>query len=256
MAALSHATSKLQFTAPNTQRRFSHTTVHGSLGVPTPLPVSTGRCSPWYTPRFLVHARSLVNLVGSNYLLAIDSTSGALAMTTDARRAIRSMRQMTICFSVNIFLWKQWRTDLFRDLQDKFGTFIDPDLLTIIRIGLYSFFSDSSPDFSERFTTNSSTSHYLPLIQQQNTIGWDHFLWGKLCKEWGLKQHAYAKRYDFLTASKQWQNALVRLLTHTAHRVWHICNGCTGMASMLRLRHRQKKSKLTVKFAAYTISGE
>jgi hypothetical protein len=25
-----------------------------------------------------------------------------------------------------------------------------------------------------------------------------------------------------------------------------------GMASMLRLRHRQKRSKLTVKFAAYT----
>jgi hypothetical protein len=39
--------------------------------------------------------------------------------------------------------------DLFRDLQDKFGSLLDPELFTIIIcIGLTSFFTDSPPDFS------------------------------------------------------------------------------------------------------------
>jgi hypothetical protein len=120
----------------------------------------------------------------------------------------------------------QWRTDLFRALQDKFGSFLDPDLLAIIRIGLTSFFADSSVDFTERFPADSQDHPYTRLITQQGLIGWDHFIRGKISKEWGARQYAYARRYNLLDESKQWQTALVRFLAHSSQRLWQIRNGC------------------------------
>jgi zinc-binding in reverse transcriptase len=129
-------------------------------------------------------------------------------------------------FQCDHILRRQWVIDLFREMQDKFGSFIDPELLTIIQIGLSSFFSDTAPDFSPRFSATSSTSRYLALIAQQTSIGWDHFLRGKLGTEWGIRQYKHAKRFDLLEASKQWQNSLVRFFAHSSHQLWQIRNGC------------------------------
>ena len=120
----------------------------------------------------------------------------------------------------------QWRQDLLRDLHDKYGSFLDPDLLTIMKIGIKSFFSNSAPDFSERFPAHGSMQHYGYLITQQTSIGWDHFIRGKIGKAWGPKQHEYAKRYGLVDASKHWQTALVRHLATASFRLWEIRNGC------------------------------
>jgi hypothetical protein len=66
---------------------------------------------------------------------------------------------------------------------------LDPDILAIIRIGLQAHFTDCSPDFLERFPDEYSTSPYEALITKQNKIGWDHFVCGKLTKEWRLVQY-------------------------------------------------------------------
>jgi hypothetical protein len=87
-----------------------------------------------------------------------------------------------------------WRTSLFEIIDAKFHVILDPDLLAIIRIGLQAYFTDCSPDFSERFPDGYSTSPYEALIIKQNKIGWDHFVRGKLTKEWRLVQYHFAKR--------------------------------------------------------------
>lgn len=119
-----------------------------------------------------------------------------------------------------------WRKDLLRTITDTFSSFLDPELLTILKIGLTSFFTDSSPEFQVRFPTQGTTAHYLPLIEQQNLIGWDQLMRGKMGKLWGPKQHAFAKRYDLTEVSKRWQNRLVRLFANASFRLWEIRNGC------------------------------
>ena len=98
---------------------------------------------------------------------------------------------------------KQWRQDLFRDLQDTFGSFLDSDLIAIIKIGLTSFFTSCPQTISERFPPQDFPS-LQPLITSQNAIGWDHFLRGKLSKEWSQAQYRYAKRFNLMDVSKNW----------------------------------------------------
>ena len=149
-------------------------------------------------------------------------------------------------FQCTHLLRQQWRIKLLRDLTDTFGSFLDPALLTIARIGLQSYFDNSEPDFSERFPVHGTTAPYCDLIDQQTRIGWDHFIRGKISKHWGIKQYSYAKRFQLLDVSKQWQNRLVRFMANSAFRLWEIRNGCrhgidtaTKQAAQQEQAHRE-----------------
>ena len=120
---------------------------------------------------------------------------------------------------------KHWRQDLFRDVQDTFGSFLDSDLLAIIKIGLTSFFHDCPPSFSDRFPPADFPSLQI-LITQQNAIGWDHFVRGKLSKEWSQAQYRHAKRFNLVDVSKNWLVTLTRLLANSSFKLWEIRNGC------------------------------
>ena len=120
----------------------------------------------------------------------------------------------------------QWRISLNDQILDALGAIVDPDLLVIMRIGLHSYFTNSSPDFSARFPNGYSSSPYFALIDQQNSIGWDHFVRGKFSTEWSTLQYFYAKRYGLLKASEGWIITLIRLLANASYRLWEIRNDC------------------------------
>jgi hypothetical protein len=111
-------------------------------------------------------------------------------------------------------------------LSDSVATFLDPDLLSIIRIGLTSYFTDSPAVFPTRFHSGYSSRPYLHLIQSQSAIGWDHFLRGKFSSEWEHIQHFYAKRYNLLSESERWLPNLTRLLATTCFSLWELRNTC------------------------------
>jgi hypothetical protein len=69
-------------------------------------------------------------------------------------------------------------------MNEKFGSFLNPDLLAIAQIGL------KASGFFDRYLRNSSNP-FQSLILQQRPIGWDHFFPGKMIKEWGSRQYAY-----------------------------------------------------------------
>ena len=119
---------------------------------------------------------------------------------------------------------KQWQRELISSLHDTFGQFLDPDLIIIAKLGLTSFFDNSQPKFSDRFSSETQIQLY-GLIDQQTAIGWDHFIRGKLSQEWGHAQYRYAKRYNLVDASKNWQIKLIRLLANASFKVWQIRNG-------------------------------
>jgi hypothetical protein len=121
---------------------------------------------------------------------------------------------------------RQWRTHMFRKIYDTFGEILDPDLVAIIRLGLRSYFSSAIPDFSERFPTGYSTTSYADLIEQQNAIGWDHFLGGKVSTDWEMIQQQYARRYGLVKKSEGWLVRLIRLMAQSCHTLWESRNSC------------------------------
>jgi exonuclease III len=119
-----------------------------------------------------------------------------------------------------------WRTKLLDSINGSVGEFLDPDLLAIIRIGIRSYFADSMPDFSERFPDGYSSTPYYDLIEQQNSIGWDHFIRGKLTKEWDSVQYRYSARYGLKKVSEGWTLTLIKLLANSSFQLWEIRNQC------------------------------
>lgn len=95
-----------------------------------------------------------------------------------------------------------------------------------MRLGLTSFFTNSPPDFTERFPDGYSSTPYFALIDRQNAIGWDHFIRGKLSTEWELSQYFYAKKYGLQKASEGWLITLIRLLATSSYQLWEIRNDC------------------------------
>jgi hypothetical protein len=120
----------------------------------------------------------------------------------------------------------KWRRDLIDAIADNFGSYLDPDLLAIIRIGLTNFFHDSHPDFSERFPTGYSSSPYDELIDEQNAIGWEHFIRGKVSAQWNELQYRHTKRYNLQTDAEGWLGKLVKLMANSSFRLWELRNGC------------------------------
>jgi hypothetical protein len=119
-----------------------------------------------------------------------------------------------------------WRTSFFKAIDEKFHVTLDPDLLAIIRLGLWAYFTNCSPDFSERFPNGYLTSPYKVLITQQNKIGWDHFVRGKFTKEWRLVQYQFAKRYGLVKQSEGWTVDLVKMMANSSFQLWELRNTC------------------------------
>jgi endonuclease/exonuclease/phosphatase family metal-dependent hydrolase len=120
----------------------------------------------------------------------------------------------------------QWRTTFLQQLDDKFHSVLDPDLLAIIRLGLRAYFNNSSPDYSERFPLGYSSTPYGDLICQQTALGWDHFIRGKLSKEWTKVQYQFAKRYGLVKESEGWVTALIKFMATASFQLWELRNKC------------------------------
>jgi hypothetical protein len=117
---------------------------------------------------------------------------------------------------------------LFEIIDAKFHMILDPDLLAIICIGLRAYFTNCSPESSERFPRGYLTSPYKALITKQNQIGWDHFVRGKLTKEWWLVQYHFAKCYELVKQSEGWTMNLVKLIANSSFQLWEVQLRNTG----------------------------
>ena len=138
---------------------------------------------------------------------------------------------------------QQWRHDVHREIRDAFGAILDPDLLSIAQIGMTSYFNNNPPNFSDRFPHNTSNKKLNVLIDQQTAIGWDHFMRGKLSKEWGPAQYRYARRYNLIDASKNWQVRLNRMLANASFKAWQTRNGCRhGIDSATKQQASQEQA--------------
>jgi hypothetical protein len=82
------------------------------------------------------------------------------------------------------------------------------------------------PDFSEHFPAGYLSTPYSDLIDQPNSIGWDHFIRGKLTKEWDAVQYRHAKRYGLAKVSEDWILTLIKLLANSSFQLWEIHNQC------------------------------
>jgi hypothetical protein len=70
-----------------------------------------------------------------------------------------------------------------------------------------SYFQGEAPDFSSWFPDGYSSSPYKTLIDQQNAIGWDHFLRGKLSA-------------GMIKQSEGWKVLLIRLMATSSYTLW------------------------------------
>jgi hypothetical protein len=126
-------------------------------------------------------------------------------------------------FQCQHLLCKQWRKDLFNSLHK--SDFLNPDLFSMVKIGLMAYFQDCLPLFEDRFP-RPTNPELRKLTDQQTVIGWDQFVQGKWSKKWGTCQYVYVKRYQLIEASQNWQAGLIRALANASFRLWEICNGC------------------------------
>jgi hypothetical protein len=118
--------------------------------------------------------------------------------------------------------------------------------MAIIRIGVQAYFNDSAPVFSDRFPDGYSSTPYCAVIDQQNSIGWDHFIRGKLSKEWQKVQYVHAKRYGMTKQSEGWVLDLIKLMANSSFQLWELRNQCrhghddaTRQQSMYEQVHRE-----------------
>jgi hypothetical protein len=81
------------------------------------------------------------------------------------------------------------------------------------------FFPESLPDLLPR-----NASPYVCLRISQDAIGWDHFLRGKLSKQWTALQYKYASRHGFLQESRHWTTWLIHYLAHRSFSIWDTPN--------------------------------
>jgi hypothetical protein len=128
-------------------------------------------------------------------------------------------------FQCQHLLRKQWKKDLINSLHNSYSEFLDPDLFSIAKIGLMAYFQNCLPLFEERYPRDTYPE-LRKLTDQQTVIGWDQFVRGKWSKKWGTCQYVYAKRYQLLEVSQNWQVGFIRALANASFRLWEIRNGC------------------------------
>jgi hypothetical protein len=183
----------------------------------------------WLTPRCilrsLVPALSSASLAGNNFLLALASTNGVPVMTIGVPCAIKNMKTMIMSTTVHTCYGSNGGLTCFVLYKTNLAVFWTLIYLLLFVYWLNLFLCRQPCGFYRTFS--GRVDHpYTRLITQQGLIGWDHLIRGKISKEWGVRQYAYARRYNLLDKSKQWQTALVRFLAHSSQRLWQICNGC------------------------------
>jgi hypothetical protein len=71
---------------------------------------------------------------------------------------------------------------------------------------------DSDNDFL--FIPPPPTNPYVRLRLAQDAIGWDHFLRGKISKDWEILQFKYATRHSLLKESRNWITWLIKHMAH------------------------------------------
>ena len=88
--------------------------------------------------------------------------------------------------------------------------------------------SDYDPEDSD-FTDNHiprpiTTDPYIQLRQEQDSIGWDHFLRGKMSSSWQNIQYLHAVTHGTVDRSKNWQSWLIKYLTNQSYSLWETRN--------------------------------
>ena len=68
------------------------------------------------------------------------------------------------------------------------------------------------------------TNPYTRLRESQDTIGWDHFLRGKLARGWTHQQYVYASKHSLLDDSKHWRTWLIRYMANYSFSIWDTRN--------------------------------
>jgi hypothetical protein len=77
---------------------------------------------------------------------------------------------------------------------------------------------DSDSDFP--LLSPPPANPYVCLRLAQDAIGWDHFLRGKISKEWEILQFKYATRHSLLKESRNWITWLIKHMAHQSFAIW------------------------------------
>jgi hypothetical protein len=103
--------------------------------------------------------------------------------------------------------------------------------------GLYSYFQSKALDRSE-FSAYSASYHNL--ISLQESIGWGHFLCGKISKEWSNLQQDYVSRNSPSTKfdKDKWLRLIIKPLIMDCLGLWTLRN---------EERHKEKWLRLIIK---------
>jgi hypothetical protein len=105
----------------------------------------------------------------------------------------------------------------------------NPILIDIMMAGLQSYFLNRPIDYSE-FSASDAPNHtqppYYTLIRHQESIGWDHFLRGKLSHHWTQLQQDFVWRTAPGTKfeSEAWLRLIIRPILTDCLDLWTIGN--------------------------------
>jgi hypothetical protein len=131
------------------------------------------------------------------------------------------------CPSISRQRWRASTTSSLRKRLESNDT--NPILISIMLAGLQSYFLDRPLDHSE-FSDFDTSYHplrpYYSLIKDQESIGWDHFLRGKLSRHWTQLQQDFIWRTVPTTHfnSDAWLRLIIRLIFTACIDLWTIRN--------------------------------
>jgi hypothetical protein len=114
---------------------------------------------------------------------------------------------------------QRWSSKTTSALRKRLDATIDPVLSDIMTAGLYSYFQSKRLNSSE-FTEYSALYHHL--ISLQESIGWGHFLRGKISKEWANLQQDYVSRNSPSTKfdKEKWLRLIIKPLIMDCLILW------------------------------------
>ena len=115
---------------------------------------------------------------------------------------------------------RQWRSKFIKAIEKKMSDLkLAPILEDIFQEGIRG--ALINPDY-QIVVTDAATRSIRIAIQAQNGIGWNNFLAGKFCKDWGMRQTEFWRSTGFKPKSHQlnWQTTLIRLIWDLLHELW------------------------------------
>jgi hypothetical protein len=189
------------------------------IGHVTFLRILIGHSIPWHTVDSRDKERSSASWVGKSYPLRVGYIKGLHATTTGAPHVQQTMKTTIMFINVSTLLARNGAHHYWTRYSTSFTLSWIQDLWQLLEIGIRAYFNDSSPDFSERFPQGYSSTPYNDVIIQQNAIGWDHFIRGKVSKERSQVQYLHAKRYGMVKQSEGWMLGSIKLMANCAINV-------------------------------------